>query len=213
MLTFIRERVSSAHVIALLALFLALGGGAYAASSLKKNSVGAKQIKRGAVRSAEIKNGSVKRADLARGLLRGGPGTPLPSPTPPPGGGGALPQAHVVRNNAQVAVNTLGAELSGADTIHQATLPTGNWVVQAHATFGPNAAVERDITCVLLDANNPLANANTHTRAATTFSATASLVGVSDGGTVRLACAAVGGGAQARDRNIVATQVGSVTGP
>jgi hypothetical protein len=217
MMRFASKRVSSAHVIALVALFVALGGGAYAAG-LGKNSVGAKQFRKGAVRSAEIKNGAVKRADLAPALLRGGGGAPQP-PAPPGGGGGGggggvgLPAAHVIRASAQVGVNTLGAELSSADSILQATLPSGNWVVQAQATFGPNAATERVIACTLLDGNNPLSNANAHTQAATTFSATASLVGASDGGLVHLACAGVGGGAQARDRTIVATQVGTVTGP
>jgi hypothetical protein len=210
---FASKRVSSAHVIALVALFVALGGGAYAAG-LGKNSVGAKQIKKGAVRSAEIKNGAVKRADLAPALLRGGGGAPQPPPPPGGGGGGvALPAAHVIRASGQVGVSTLGAELSSADSILQATLPSGNWVVQAQATFGANTPTERVIACMLLDGNNPLSSANAHTQATTTFSATASLVGASDGGPVHLACAGVGGGAQARDRTIVATQVGTVTGP
>jgi hypothetical protein len=208
----IRSHLTFANVISMLALFVALGGTGYAATQLAKNSVGAKQIRKGAVRSTEIKNGAVKRADLAPALLRGGGGAPQ-LPPPGPGGGGALPAAHVIRANGQVGVATLGAELSSADSILQATLPSGNWVVQAQATFGPNTPTERVIACTLLDGNNPLSNANAHTQAATTFSATASLVGASDGGLVHLACAGVGGGAQARDRTIVATQVGTVTGP
>jgi hypothetical protein len=58
-----------AHVIAYVALFVALGGTSYAATSLPKNSVGAKQIKTGAVGSSEIKNGAVKSADVADGAL------------------------------------------------------------------------------------------------------------------------------------------------
>lgn len=63
-------------VAAYAALFLAVGtGGAYAASELASNSVGAAQIRTSAVRSGEIRNGSVGLADLSptvRGLVNGG---------------------------------------------------------------------------------------------------------------------------------------------
>jgi hypothetical protein len=52
-------RLTYANVIATLALFLALGGGAYAASQLPKNSVGTKQLKKNAVTAAKIKEGAV----------------------------------------------------------------------------------------------------------------------------------------------------------
>ena len=43
----LRARLTYANVIATLALFLALGGGAAYAASLGKNSVGTKQLKPG----------------------------------------------------------------------------------------------------------------------------------------------------------------------
>lgn len=52
----IRERVSPAVVLASIAVFLALTGGAYA---LGKNSVGTKQLKKNAVTTAKIKNRAV----------------------------------------------------------------------------------------------------------------------------------------------------------
>jgi hypothetical protein len=55
----LRPRLTYANVIATLALFLALGGGAYAATQLPKNSVGAKQLKKSAVTAAKIKDGAV----------------------------------------------------------------------------------------------------------------------------------------------------------
>lgn len=57
-----------ALVISLIALFVALGGTTYAATSLPKNSVGAKQLKKNAVTSAKIKNGAVTAAKLKNGL-------------------------------------------------------------------------------------------------------------------------------------------------
>lgn len=52
----IRERLTYANVISTICLFLLLGGGAYAAFHLPKNSV----------RSPNIVNGQVKRGDQAR---------------------------------------------------------------------------------------------------------------------------------------------------
>jgi hypothetical protein len=52
--------VTYANVTATLALFLALGGGAYAAATLPARSVGSKQLKRNAVVGAKIKNSGSK---------------------------------------------------------------------------------------------------------------------------------------------------------
>jgi len=55
---------SPAFVIALVALFVALGGTTYAATSLPKNSVGSKQLKKNAVTSSKIKNHAVGAAKI-----------------------------------------------------------------------------------------------------------------------------------------------------
>ncbi len=55
---------SPAFVISLIALFVALGGTTYAATSLPKNSVGTKQIKKNAVTGVKIKNGAVTAAKI-----------------------------------------------------------------------------------------------------------------------------------------------------
>ena len=57
----LRGRVSSAHVIALAALFVALGGTAFAAAT-----VGTKDIKDGAVTTNKIRNQAVTRQKLAQ---------------------------------------------------------------------------------------------------------------------------------------------------
>ena len=64
-----RGRLTYANVIATLALFLAIGGGAWAATGLPKNSVGGKQLKKNAVTTAKIKNGAVTGAKIARGAI------------------------------------------------------------------------------------------------------------------------------------------------
>src|SRR5262245_4613496 len=50
---------SASTVIAAIALFIALGSGAYAASHVSQNSVGSKAIKKGAVKTKNIHDGAV----------------------------------------------------------------------------------------------------------------------------------------------------------
>jgi len=64
-----RPRLTYANVIATLALFLALGGGAAYAASLGKNSVGAKQLRKNAVTSVKVKDGSLLAGDFKAGQL------------------------------------------------------------------------------------------------------------------------------------------------
>jgi len=70
------------HHVALLALFLALGGTTYAAASLPRNSVGTKQIKNGAVTKPKIAKKTIAALRGARGA-QGVPG--VPGPPGPPG--------------------------------------------------------------------------------------------------------------------------------
>jgi hypothetical protein len=59
------------NTIALLALFIALGGTTYAATALPKNSVGTKQLKKNAVTAVKIKNGSVTSAKIGANAITG----------------------------------------------------------------------------------------------------------------------------------------------
>jgi len=71
MLSSSRFRPTYASVTATLALFIALGGGAYAAVTLPANSVGSKQLKSRAVKRAKIKNNAVNGIKVAANSLRG----------------------------------------------------------------------------------------------------------------------------------------------
>jgi hypothetical protein len=61
----IRSRLTYANVMATVAVFLALGGGAYAAIHLKKNSVRSKQIKDGQVKTQDLADGAVATQNIA----------------------------------------------------------------------------------------------------------------------------------------------------
>lgn len=67
-----RERLTFANVTSLLALFVALGGTGYAATSLPANSVGNAQLKADAVGSGKVRDGSLKAKDFADGQLPAG---------------------------------------------------------------------------------------------------------------------------------------------
>jgi len=65
-----RRRATLSNVLSVIAVFVALGGGAYAAG-LAKNSVKSKQIKDGAVQGRDIKDGAVTGAKVGDGSLSG----------------------------------------------------------------------------------------------------------------------------------------------
>jgi hypothetical protein len=111
-LTRVRAHLSYANTMSTLAVFIALGGSAWAVTALPRNSVGSAQIRTGAVSTGEIRNRSVRSIDIrdraitlrdisasARASLRGAQG-----PAGPPG-----PAATSYR----AAVNSGGGTPSG----------------------------------------------------------------------------------------------------
>ncbi len=74
-----RPRLSYANVMASIAVFLVLGGGAYAATALPKNSIGAKQLKNGSITAAKL-------SASAKTTLKGATGPQgIPGPAGAPG--------------------------------------------------------------------------------------------------------------------------------
>ncbi len=65
----LRDKLTYANVISTLCLFMLLGGGAYAATKLPKNSVGTKQIKNGAITGKKIKNGTIDAGKLTQAAV------------------------------------------------------------------------------------------------------------------------------------------------
>jgi hypothetical protein len=62
------DRLTYANVMATVAVFIALGGGAFAIS-IKKNSVGSKEIKNGRVKSVDVKDDSLTGKDVNESKL------------------------------------------------------------------------------------------------------------------------------------------------
>lgn len=119
----IKRRLTYANVMATIAVFVALGGGAYAAVKLPRNSVGTPQIKANAVNSAKVKNGSLRKGDFRAGQLpagaRGAQGQQGPQGTPGVDGAAGPPgptaSTFASRNNAATVYGTTGAFTSLLD--------------------------------------------------------------------------------------------------
>jgi hypothetical protein len=65
----IAGQLNFSNIVALLALFVALGGTSYAVSRLPRNSVGKDQLKKNAVISSKVKNGTLLKDDFKKGQL------------------------------------------------------------------------------------------------------------------------------------------------
>jgi hypothetical protein len=61
----IRPHLNYSNVVSTICLFILLGGGAYAAVKLPKNSVGTKQLKKNAVKGSKVADGSLTAADIS----------------------------------------------------------------------------------------------------------------------------------------------------
>ena len=139
MLTQLRRRLSYANVMATVAVFLALGGGAYAAFKLPKNSVGTQQLRKNAVTSSKVKNHSLLASDFRLGQLPAGPRGPqgIPghdgtngqdgAPGQPGAPGTALAFGYVFTDGSGVATVDSGhaKNLSTDNVVHPAAAPTG----------------------------------------------------------------------------------------
>jgi hypothetical protein len=63
------KRLSYANVMATVAVFVALGGGAYAAFHLARNSVASRNIQNGQVKSADVRDEGIAGRDIAEDTL------------------------------------------------------------------------------------------------------------------------------------------------
>lgn len=132
MLSRLRRHIGSAHVISLIALFVALTGVAYATGVLPKNSVGAKQLKRGAVTPAKLAHSTVKKLHGAKGP-KGAKGDT--------GAAGLAGPSDVYAGGA--AFGPLG---SGYTEIAAITVPAGEYLLGAKTTI---FATEQDTQAIV----------------------------------------------------------------
>jgi hypothetical protein len=134
-------RLNSAHVIAVIALFVALGGTAWAAVHLAKNSVKAKNIAKNAVTTKKIKNAAVTEPKIANGSVTAkkiAPGV-LSTAGPSDADAGSL----------LGPINPAGLPSGGTDLVTLAQLPAGNYVISGKLLASNTAGASRMIDCTL----------------------------------------------------------------
>jgi hypothetical protein len=126
------------NTIALLALFVALGGTTYAATALPKNSVGAKQLKKNAVTNPKIRKGAVTGAKVANNSIKGADVlesslAKVPSATR------ADNATHATSADAAPYIDSLpaGKTLRGAWAVRGADLHQYAWILFPHRTAVP----------------------------------------------------------------------------
>ncbi len=141
----LREFLSFANVLSVIALFIALGGTGYAAGVLPPGSVGTLQLKDDAVTGAKVKGGTLKASDFARGALKAGPrGAQGPRGADGPAGPAGTPNPAAYYTQAEENARFLGAPLvtvvvSSAAIAQDsfgsatATCPTGYQVISGGA--------------------------------------------------------------------------------
>jgi hypothetical protein len=66
----IRANLTYANVMVTVLLFVVLGGGAYAATNLSKNSVGSKQIKKNSIKGIDVRNDGLSGSDIKESTLK-----------------------------------------------------------------------------------------------------------------------------------------------
>jgi hypothetical protein len=140
----LRRRLTYANVMATVAVFLALGGGAYAAIKLPRNSVGQRQLRNGSVGASELKTGAVRGravkdrsigvAELstsARESLRGQQG--------PAGAPGVPFRAVIASSGDPAAGNATGIQHAPGSNEYLVRFPSDVSSCTAIATLGDTA--------------------------------------------------------------------------
>lgn len=206
-----RPRLTYANVVATIALFCALGGGAYAATQLPKNSVGTKQLKKDAVNSNKVKDGSLLGKDFKAGQLPAGKDG-APGPAGPRGETGPRgpSEAYADRTEGEIAI---GSGTAVASLI----VPAGSYVVTGKANVFNNG-IQASADCAITVGATKLDQAELELGASAgiNFLPIAVLGSFSATGTtaVQLACTeqdAPGVDIRVSDRSLIATRVEALT--
>jgi hypothetical protein len=147
--------------VALVALFVAMGGTGYAALKLPKNSVSTKQLKKGAVKNADIAANAVTGAKVKRGSLAANDFKAGSLPTGPRGEQGPPGTAG---NPASSAIlgrgNTVGATPS---FLAPSGLATANANENLVSSFTPNTTIVASDLSVSLSVAPGLTDSRTFT--------------------------------------------------
>jgi len=155
----LRSRATFANLVSVVALFLALGGSAYAvtiaknsvgARQIKKNAVAASEIRSGAVRSAEVKDSSLLGKDFAPGELPAGPKGEA-GPSGATGATGATGSAGPKGDSFDTGLPS-GRTLRGTYAVTGQAAPSGGFSAATAVTYAAALPANPTLHMVLPDA-------------------------------------------------------------
>jgi hypothetical protein len=142
------RRLSSAHILGLVALFAALGGGAYAAVTLPARSVGARQLKRGAVTPSKL-SPSTKKLLKAKTGPAGAAGQAGPAGAAGTKGDQGV-TGPVGPSDGYAGGASFGALTGSYTQIAAITVPAGQYLLQAKTTIQGHVAATAILTRCLI---------------------------------------------------------------
>ncbi|OJU79738.1 MAG: hypothetical protein BGO11_01835 [Solirubrobacterales bacterium 70-9] len=198
-----------------------LGGAAVGASNLGANSVGPTALSDNAVTGSKIANGAVSGDKIANDAV-GGEKIANGAVTSTKIGAGAVGSTQLAEAERSEAFKAEGSGLlnlelaqpvSQAPTVIQSlALPLGGqYVVTGETELILSTGTSQFSQCFLADEGASIATAaDTYEKGLLSVSGGVSMTGVSNGGTITLACRSSGAGTFAFNRQIVAIRVGSV---
>jgi hypothetical protein len=159
-----RRLPSPALAVALLALFVALGGTGYAAVALQKNSVGSKQLRKGAVKNSKIAANAVTGAKVRQRSLSAGDFRAGSLPQGPRGERGPEGPRGAAGSPALGAVLGRGVNVPATPSF---LAPSGQLAADANennvSSFTPNATMTASNLAVTLSVAPGLADSRTFT--------------------------------------------------
>jgi hypothetical protein len=207
------------HHLALLALFVALGGTSYAAVRVPANSVGPKQLEANAVTSAKVRDHSLLARDFAADSLPAGPAgaTGDAGPQGPKGDPGPKGDTGPQGNPGPSAVTTnfsASGTISGTNVellpIGCCLAPGGALILSNLVLTNQNAAAT-SVTCRLIGARDiDTATVGLGPAGDATATQTLTLAGPDlGGGAIDLIC--TGSGVSYADADILTLKVGQLT--
>lgn len=221
---FLRRHLTYANVVASLALFLALGGAAFAATQLPRNSVGTGQLKPEAVTAGKI-------AKKTRAQLKGEPGPAGPQgKTGKTGAKGATgPKGATGATGARGATGAAGTDGTGpafevfrqtpkaigtsSTVVLTESIPAGSYVISANVSLAEAAEALQTVSCEVTGGGGAVTAVDG--KVTSEFPATVPLsttVNLGATATIALTCESPGGGeVNAVGANLIATRVVSST--
>lgn len=161
---------SPALAVAMLALFVALGGTGYAALALPKNSVGSKQLRKNAVKNSDIAANAVTGAKVRRGSLNASDFNAGSVPTGPQGPRGERGERGLEGPRGATGSPAFGAVLGRGVAVPAGTsflAPSGQLAADLNendvSSFTPSATMTASDLAVTLTVATGLADTRTFT--------------------------------------------------